>query len=775
MRLCFGWILLAFASASSSGLESTCAQPGQQVLEEDVQVQLLQTDINVRKAFDTDMKASMAVGASTTEGDTTTTLDPTGLSTNAEGDLEVFLEGVLMYGGAAIFFIVVFTFIWQWFPMSYYHNAVTGTAPEVPNVGKIGEGGRLQWIHASLGVTVDEVVETAGLDAAMVLEFTHLAMKILATAGFPIFFITGPLNLAFGQHDAGKDRLSYFSYGNVAINSWLYTYISPLVTWYVTLVVQYYVWDAMRTFIHRRYHWIQEMDDKRACTVLVQGIPDQYQNEEKLRDLYNSFSGGRHWVKDVNIVKDTTELDAMVANLQYHKKQILKLQTQWEQNGKDPDKRPMITVSYMQGDLADGLDYHGKALADLQGAVMDGQRKLLQQSKDSTGGVNLSNAFITFNDRLSTELVLWTSGFISPDASEWQMSRPPEPADIHWPDLLQDPSAETARTILGWGLTIGLMFAYLPCVIGIQNLANSVNLGPAQSLWELVAPTMGTMIMVAMLPTFLLLIFRMCFTCTAAAFAQLKLQRWYFWFQMLFLVFIAAVGRDFVSFAKMLATPTDLIRQLADTLPTSTHFFMNYFTLAYMTKAMVLFRHTPLLKYLAASRIWPPEEAKSLAEPEDQDYYGLGGRMARFTIFLSIGIIYGTMSPPINLIAFILFAEIRLSYGWLLPFAETKKPSLGGEFFVTALYHIQIANITYGFVMAGILLRRSETNWPCFLSFLAPVFVFLSLAKFTGKFQWYSMPMEKIIDNSSMPVKKRPLEGDYRQPSLDDALTVLSG
>eukprot|EP00971_Amphidinium_carterae_P268026 5317539-Amphidinium_carterae.1 len=78
----------------------------------------------------------------------------------------------------------------------------------------------------------------------------------------------------------------------------------------------------------------------------------------------------------------------------------------------------------------------------------------------------------------------------------------------------------------------------------------------------------------------------MCFTLVGVAVAQLKLQRWYFWFQMLFLVFIAAVGRDFMAFAKMLATPTDLIRELADTLPTSTHFFMNYFTLAYMTKAM---------------------------------------------------------------------------------------------------------------------------------------------------------------------------------------------
>eukprot|EP00971_Amphidinium_carterae_P154347 3060761-Amphidinium_carterae.1 len=65
---------------------------------------------------------------------------------------------------------------------------------------------------------------------------------------------------------------------------------------------------------------------------------------------------------------------------------------------------------------------------------------------------------------------------------------------------MQDPNAETVRTVLGWTLTSALIFAYLPCVIGIQNLANNIDMGPAQALWELVAPTMGTMFMVAMLP-----------------------------------------------------------------------------------------------------------------------------------------------------------------------------------------------------------------------------------------------------------------------------------
>mmetsp|Transcript_60085 Transcript_60085/g.143163 ORF Transcript_60085/g.143163 Transcript_60085/m.143163 type:complete len:785 (+) Transcript_60085:135-2489(+) len=766
---------LRFASALDAAAE-TCSSSDCDGVVEDVQVQLLQTDINMRKSFDSgsnnlqfDVFAENAQPNST--GTTTTTLDPTGLTLNAAGDMATFRSGVIMYGGAALAIYAGFTVVWVWFPMTYFHNILINNAPKLPDGMVFGESSRLCWIKASLSVTVEEVIDTAGLDSAMMLELAHLGMKIMAATGIPIFCITGPLNLAFGGHAAGDDTLSGFSYGNVELDSWIYRYMGPVLVWYVSFVVQYFVWNSMRTFIERRYRWIEEMDDLRATTLLIQGIPDEFQNEKKIKELFDSFSGGKKWVKEVHIVKDTTAVDAMVADLKYNQSQVLKLNTQWEADNKDPAKKPMIKSTYLGGELIDGIEYYQGKVSELKKDVGAEQQRLLKEAAESTGGVNLSNAFITMTDALSAEMVLRLSGDISSDASDWEISRPPEPLDIQWHDLQQDPNAETVRTVLGWSLTIGLMFAYLPAVIGIQNLANTITFpGMIDRLWKLVAPTMGTLIMVAMLPTFLLLIFKMCFTLTGAQFSQSKLQKWYFWFQMLFLVLIAAIGRDFTSFARSAAQPVELIRQMADTLPTSTHFFMNYFTLAYMTKALVLLRHVPLMKFLLASRIWPPEEAKKLAEPEDQDYYGTGGRMSRWTIFLAIGIIYGTMSPPVNVLAFLLFAEIRLSYGFLLPFAEKKKPSTGGEFWVTSLYHIQIANIIYGLVMAGILLRRSYTMWPCYFTLPAPIFVILSQYRFFKKFQWESLPMGRMMEADKKNIKPRQLEGDYRQPALDPAL-----
>merc|ERR1719195_1035611 len=114
---------------------------------------------------------------------------------------------------------------------------------------------------------------------------------------------------------------------------------------------------------------------------------------------------------------------------------------------------------------------------------------------------------------------------------------------------------------------------------------------------------------------------------------------------------------------------------------------------------MNLTRYFPLIKYQAFSKIYGEEDARGMAEPEDQDYYGIGSRSARFTINMVIAIVFGTLCPWISPLAFINFAACRLYYGYLIPFAETKKPDLGGVFWVHMLKHLHIGSLIYILVM----------------------------------------------------------------------------
>jgi len=266
---------------------------------------------------------------------------------------------------------------------------------------------------------------------------------------------------------------------------------------------------------------------------------------------------------------------------------------------------------------------------------------------------------------------------------------------------------------------------------------------------------MGLQLMVAFLPTFLLLIFRSFFTLRSDAFAQHKLQIWYFWFQIVFVVLATAVGQNVKGFTQtLMEKPFAIFGVMAKTMPYATHFYMNFLVLAWATHAMGMMRYVPLTKFKIALKIWDEEGAKQVAEPEDQDYYGLGGRSARWAIFMTIGIVYGTLSPPINVLCFINFAVSRIAYGYLMVFAETRKPDLGGVYFVKQMEHMFVALIIYGILMTGVLLQRAASYGPGVIAAGALVFAIISNFGFHGKYAWEKLPFEELADDESKYKKK---------------------
>jgi hypothetical protein len=291
-----------------------------------------------------------------------------------------------------------------------------------------------------------------------------------------------------------------------------------------------------------------------------------------------------------------------------------------------------------------------------------------------------------------------------------------------------------------------------------------IDMGPLQSVWQGLAPTLGLQFMVAFLPTFLVLIFQSFFTLKAHVWSQHKIQSWYFWFQVVFVIMATAVGQDFEGFVEALAKePLTVFRVLAETMPYATHFYMNFLVLQWVTHAINMLRTAPLGKFLVARKLFDDEHARKMAEPEDQDYYGLGSRSARFTINLCIGIVYGTLSPPINLLTFINFAVCRLVYGYLIPFAETKKTDIGGVFWVTMLKHVFSANIIYCVLMVGVLTIRATSWGPMMIASPSLLYVIWSMRRFESAFSWEKLPHTALMSGN---VKKRDVVGEFVQPEI---------
>jgi len=231
-----------------------------------------------------------------------------------------------------------------------------------------------------------------------------------------------------------------------------------------------------------------------------------------------------------------------------------------------------------------------------------------------------------------------------------------------------------------------------------------------------------------------------------------------------------------VAFTEAMATdPFSVFGVLADTMPYATHFFMNYVVLQLTTHSLNLLRYVPLMKFKAFSVMYADEAARAMSEPEDQDYYGIGARSARWTIVMCIGLVYGTICPPINLLCFANFALIRLIYGYLLPFAESRKTDLGGVFWVTMMNQLFVGTLLYSILMTGMLGRRGATWGPSAIAALSIAYVLWSLHRFQSAFLWEKLPYEEIMIPDPAVQKGltiRKVNGEYRQLDLflgDDA------
>merc|ERR1719291_1065776 len=156
------------------------------------------------------------------------------------------------------------------------------------------------------------------------------------------------------------------------------------------------------------------------------------------------------------------------------------------------------------------------------------------------------------------------------------------------------------------------------------------------------------------------------------------------------------------------------------------------------------------------------------AKPEDQDYYGLGSRSARFTFMLTLSLSFSTLSPLITILGFINFWICRKVYGYLCVFCETKKPDLGGVFYVSQLTHVSQGLFIYIILMTGVLLERDLTAWPGLIAASGLIFQYLSYNRFKTTFRWQNLCFEdlKAHDSGGSKAERRDPTGEYVQPEL---------
>lgn len=748
----------------------------------------------------------------------------TGVKPNKHGDFATFFVTFCINAGTGLICVTVFSILRLKFRYVYSGNVVNG---DVPNYGapfqverrqhpefgvitfdeyaelKDGKSARSEsevsiasleenwkalevvdeaypresffgWIPASLNTDASIAANIVGLDQAMLLEFFSLACKILAAVGFPMFLCMCPMHRIYGGQGLPLDEISGIAMGNVIIkHPWMY-YVHAVITNVVVVVVIHLIYKSMNLFLDLRYSWLKSMPAPRCVSVLVEGIPPEWRSDKRLHEFMSCMFHS-DTIKDTYMVKKAPELEKVWQEQQAARDALEEMVNLWEKDDKDPEKRPMMNETMCVGPKVDAIKYYEDKLKDLDPKVEETRAKYSKLAEE-VGGINCSTGFVSFHNKRAAAVCLNTH--FTTSFSEWRCSTPPPAADVLWYDLEQPDGAARMWSSVAYGCVFILYAGFLPLVVMGTNLPKILDLGPTfQPIFEAYAPSLALMICLAFLPTILLLIFRSFYALKADTYAQNKLQIWYFFFQVFFVVLVTCIGKSLLkTFSKVARDPDRLLELMADNMPDATHFYMDYMMLQWVEQAMCFLRNVNLAKFILFRYVLGhrPSVAKELAEPEDQDYYGIGARSARFTVNFVIGITFCSLSPMIPLLAFVLFFLCRLFYGYLIVFAETKKPDLGGVFWYTQLQHMFWGVGIYSILMVSILgpspVGRCASAMPMIIASPCVFYTLHCYHHFCTHFVWEELPFTEVCFHT--PEKDYVDNGfRYIQPEFIDDKT----
>lgn len=664
-------------------------------------------------------------------------------------DASDLIELIFVYGFLALLCLPVFLVARKRLPRLY-------TSDVLQSISVVeSESTILGWATASWSLTLDDVENSVGLDPAMLLEFTHLSMKILLTL-VPFWLILCPLYAVFGDGHS-SDWLSWLDVTNVSGNSWLYWLHVPCV-WLVVVIVTYFIYAAQEAFLDRRFRWLQKLPVPRRTTVMVESIPREFQSDGKLYDFFCDIFPSR--VQEAHVVKYADDLADLDDRYRRAADYLREAEASWDLVGRDAKQRPTTRVIFQS---VDSIDYYTKELDELRAAREDERTRVSNESLQ-VGGRNSSTGFVTFFDsrEASTSVMMCFSA----SSWEWVLSTPPEACDLIWDDLTKGYWTCHFQAVIGYVLLASVFLLYFPVVTLIAGLNDIFDMGVFDSIYEAYGTTIALALVMALVPPVLLFIFKHFLTLKSGGWSQHKLEIWYFAFLFVFVLCITTISVSVLStLQELINHPFSVASILADSLPYTSHYFMAYLVLQWLTHSMELTQYMILLKYFFLRMYYCEETAEEYARAKREQCNNVGQRTAKLSLFLCVALVFSTLAPLILIFSLIDMLVARVVYGYLVGFAEKGTADLGGVFWVTQLGQVQLGLATFVMLETGVLIESCDSNLPWLLVLPALFFVMATFYDLPARYMWRTLPMCKAMQEGTEIVKG----ARYIQPQLREA------
>ncbi|CAJ1454563.1 unnamed protein product [Effrenium voratum] len=627
-----------------------------------------------------------------------------------------------------------------------------------------------------MSVTPEEIEAAAGLDAAMMVEFAELSLQILAIIGVPFVCILCPLHFYFGGECNQEDQLGWVGMANVEQGSWL-CWVHGGLVWYVVLAVTHCVKAAQKSFVERRVRWMRRLPAPRCKTILVEHIPREHCSDGGLTAYFNSVFG-REVVESAHVTRNTQDLRWHLSWVNEAEEELRKAFATQQTSGQRPrgffPGRPASSGEgtpapwhaaaphlMLDGppELRDAIEHWQEVLQTERSALLEERRRLglcAHGEPDFASGVYGCSGFVTFLQRRDAEIALRLQ--YRADGLQFLVSAPPAPEDVRHEDL-QKRTMGFGDYLLGYLCILFLFWAFAPFIVAFSAVARLDNLQTLvprlqcivalwpviRTVWDGLASVFALGFFMSVLPNCLMFISNRLFVTKSGRCCQLQLQTWYFYFLVVFVLMVTAVGSSlFKTLSRLLDHPREIFSLLASTLPHATQFYLSYFPMQWSVLVLEATRYQIAVKFLALQALWGAERAKELCEPEDQANYGIGARSARMALLLVTALVFCSLSPLICLLGVVTFLICRATYGYLLVYSEIPKPDTGGEFWCAQLDHVQKGLFIYVLLMMGVLLDRADSLGPPLIAAAGGISLLQRYLRFRRRFRWRGLPFEDL-------------------------------
>jgi len=421
-------------------------------------------------------------------------------------------------------------------------------------------------------------------------------------------------------------------------------------------------------------------------------------------------------VSSAYVVRNTQELAALARRVQQARLRLREAEHAWAKGGCTP--RARAEVRLREAKLSTAERRMCEARRAFLAAVDDEESRGAPLEAEPALS---SSGFVTFARRQDA-LASFGARDAGVNVRGLDIAQAPGPDDVIYADLRSDAHKNRPwKVAAGYVLLVAVFLFYFPLVLLVMPMATLSRMesyAPAMAstirsvsmvahVWDGVMDSFLLNILMSFLPACVMFIIRRFLCLASHSRQQHALQRWYYWFLVLFVLLVHAIGASLLGTGLvLLRDPLSFFPLLGDSLPKVCHFYLNFLAAQWAVQSMEAMRIPNLLKFLYYRRRYGEHVAREQAEPEDQDYDGIGARSARLTLLLVTALVFGTLQPLVCVVALATFAVARANYGYLLVFAETRKPDAGGACWCAQLLHVLEGLLVYTALMLGMARRH---------------------------------------------------------------------